>query len=313
MRRLITILLGASLVGCAGVTHNQPILISEDLKPNWVDEYELEDSTHLFFTGISTKYAEERKAHKDAKYDALTKFLDYCGLHTKLHEKYISYINGNTANVLTATNKIETQIETNAEALVGQFRVVKKYMEVYSGTRGKFYKMYVFASVPKLEVARVKAWQKENDLRKIAKLNSLNNEQSEIIEQTIEELKTVQKQLGQLTFLREQVVKLSVDNKELITENKQLKEIFHKDKEKNKELELVVKISTEQNTKLFNKNQILVENNLVCTNTLRTAKGNEKLVEYWREKYHNKNPIQALTSWLIKNDDDGMGLTPINN
>ena len=313
MRRLITILLGASLVGCAGVTHNQPILISEDLKPNWVDEYELEDSTHLFFTGISTKYAEERKAHKDAKYDALTKFLDYCGLHTKLHEKYISYINGNTANVLTATNKIETQIETNAEALVGQFRVVKKYMEVYSGTRGKFYKMYVFASVPKLEVARVKAWQKENDLRKIAKLNSLNNEQSEIIEQTIEELKTVQKQLGQLTFLREQVVKLSVDNKELITENKQLKEIFHKDKEKNKELELAVKISTEQNTKLFNKNQILVENNLVCTNTLRTAKGNEKLVEYWREKYHNKNPIQALTSWLIKNDDDGMGLTPINN
>lgn len=313
MRRLITILLGASLVGCAGVTHKQPILISEDLKPNWVDEYELEDSTHLFFTGISTKYAEERKAHKDAKYDALTKFLDYCGLHTKLHEKYISYINGNTANVLTATNKIETQIETNAEALVGQFRVVKKYMEVYSGTRGKFYKMYVFASVPKLEVARVKAWQKENDLRKIAKLNSLNNEQSEIIEQTIEELKTVQKQLGQLTFLREQVVKLSVDNKELITENKQLKEIFHKDKEKNKELELAVKISTEQNTKLFNKNQILVENNLVCTNTLRTAKGNEKLVKYWRKKYHNKNPIQALTSWLIKNDDDGMGLTPISN
>ena len=313
MRRLITILLGASLVGCAGVTHNQPILISEDLKPNWVDEYELEDSTHLFFTGISTKYAEERKAHKDAKYDALTKFLDYCGLHTKLHEKYISYINGNTANVLTATNKIETQIETNAEALVGQFRVVKKYMEVYSGTRGKFYKMYVFASVPKLEVARVKAWQKENDLRKIAKLNLLNNEQSEIIEQTIEELKTVQKQLGQLTFLREQVVKLSADNKEFITENKQLKEIFHKDKEKNKELELAVKISTEQNTKLFNKNQILAENNLVCTNTLRTAKGNEKLVEYWREKYHNKNPIQALTSWLIKNDDDGMGLTPIND
>ena len=52
---------------------------------------------------------------------------------------------------------------------------------------------------------------------------------------------------------------------------------------------------------------------MVCTNTLRTAKGNEKLVEYWREKYHNKNPIQALTSWLIKNDDDGMGLTPIND
>ncbi|MBF83836.1 MAG: hypothetical protein CL489_05100 [Acidobacteria bacterium] len=313
MRRLITILLGATLVGCAGVAHKQPVLISEDSKPNWVEEYELEDSTHLFFTGISTKYAEERKALKDAKYDALAKFLDYCGLHTKLHEKYISQVHGSTANVLSATTKIETQLEINSEAQVGQFRIVRKYIEVYSGTRGKFYKMYVFASVPKIEVARVKAWQKENDLRKIAKLNLLNNEQSEIIEQTIEELKTVQKQLGQLTFLREQVVKLSADNKELITENKQLKEIFHKDKEKNKELELAVKISTEQNTKLFNKNQILAENNLVCTNTLRTAKGNEKLVKYWREKYHNKNPIQALTSWLIKNDDDGMGLTPIND
>lgn len=313
MRRLITILLGATLVGCAGVAHKQPVLISEDSKPNWVEEYELEDSTHLFFTGISTKYAEERKALKDAKYDALAKFLDYCGLHTKLHEKYISQVHGSTANVLSATTKIETQLEINSEAQVGQFRIVRKYIEVYSGTRGKFYKMYVFASVPKIEVARVKAWQKENDLRKIAKLNLLNNEQSEIIEQTIEELKTVQKQLGQLTFLREQVVKLSADNKEFITENKQLKEIFHKDKEKNKELELAVKISTEQNTKLFNKNQILAENNLVCTNTLRTAKDNEKLVEYWREKYHNKNPIQALTSWLIKNDDDGMGLTPIND
>ena len=313
MRRLITILLGATLVGCAGVAHKQPVLISEDSKPNWVEEYELEDSTHLFFTGISTKYAEERKALKDAKYDALAKFLDYCGLHTKLHEKYISQVHGSTANVLSATTKIETQLEINSEAQVGQFRIVRKYIEVYSGTRGKFYKMYVFASVPKIEVARVKAWQKENDLRKIAKLNLLNNEQSEIIEQTIEELKTVQKQLGQLTFLREQVVKLSADNKEFITENKQLKEIFHKDKEKNKELELAVKISTEQNTKLFNKNQILAENNLVCTNTLRTAKGNEKLVKYWREKYHNKNPIQALTSWLIKNDDDGMGLTPIND
>ena len=47
-------------------------------------------------------------------------------------------------------------------------------MEVYSGVRGKFYKMYVFASVPKIEVTRVKAWQKENDLQKITKLKSLN-------------------------------------------------------------------------------------------------------------------------------------------
>ena len=125
MRRLITILLGATLVGCAGVAHKQPILISDDLKPDWVNEYELEDSTHLFFTGISTKYAEERKALKDAKYDALAKFLDYCGLHIKLHEKYISYVHGSTANVLSATNRIKTQLEINAEAQVGQFRIIK--------------------------------------------------------------------------------------------------------------------------------------------------------------------------------------------
>jgi hypothetical protein len=321
MRRLITILLGASLVGCAGVTHKQPILISEDSKPNWVDEYELEDSTHLFFTGISTKYAEERKAHKDAKYDALTKFLDYCGLHTKLHEKYISYINGNTANVLTATNKIETQIETNAEALVGQFRVVKKYMEVYSGTRGKFYKMYVFASVPKIEVARVKAWQKENDLRKIAKLNSLNNEQSEIIEQTITELNSVQEQLKQLIFLQEQVSRLSIEKDQLITENKQLKETFHKDKEKKKELELVVKTSIEKNIKLRKVNKILKEDNdqvqvirKTLIDALHTAKVNSELTEHWREKYYNKDPIDMLASWLIKDEDSNnndFGLTPV--
>ena len=85
---------------------------------------------------------------------------------------------------LSTTNKIETQLETNSEAQVGQFRVVKKHMEVYNGTRGKFYKMYILASVPKNEVGRVKAWQKENDLQKIAKLKSLTDQQSDLIDKT---------------------------------------------------------------------------------------------------------------------------------
>ena len=125
----------------------------------------------------------------------MSRFLDYCGLHTKLHEKYISHVNGSTANVLATTNKIETQLETNSEAQVGQFRVVKKHMEVYNGTRGKFYKMYVLASVPKNEVGRVKAWQKENDLQKIAKLKSLTDQQSDLINKTKQELETVQTEL----------------------------------------------------------------------------------------------------------------------
>ena len=224
MNKLFAILLGASLVGCASTAHKQQVLISDNSKPSWVEEYELEDSTHLFFTGISTKYAEERKAHKDAKYDALSKFLDYCGLHTKLHEKYISQVKGNTANVLTTTNKIETHLETNSEAQVGQFRIVKKYMEVYNGTRGKFYKLYVFASVPKTEVALVKAWQKENDLQKIVKLKSLNKEQSRLLEETKIEIELLQKRLEELIILREQVSVLTSQKELLSSENKTLKE-----------------------------------------------------------------------------------------
>ena len=321
MNRLFAILLGASLVGCASVAHKQRILICEDSKPDWVENYKLEDSTHLFFTGISTKYAEERKALKDAKYDALSKFLDYCGLHTKLHEKYFSFIDGNTANVLTATNKIETHLETNSEAQVGQFRIVKKYMEVYSGTRGKFYKMYVFASVPKNEVALVKAWKKENNLQKISKLRSLNSEQSNIIEQTSAELDDVQRQLEQLTFLQKRVVKLSADNTKLVTENKQLKEIFHKDKEKKKELELAVKTSAEQNIKLSNKNRLLTEENNKNQNlqkTLRdalyTAKINGELADHWKKKYYNKDPIEVISNWIINKDSEPKaGITPLNN
>ena len=303
MNRLFAILLGASLVGCASVAHKQPILISEDSKPDWVENYELEDSTHLFFTGISTKYAEERKALKDAKYDALSKFLDYCGLHTKLHEKYISYVDGSTANVLTATNKIETHLETNSEAQVGQFRIVKKYMEVYSGTRGKFYKMYVFASVPKNEVALVKAWKKENNLQKISKLRSLNNEQSNIIEQTSTELDAVQKQLEQLTFLKKRVSRLSIEKDQLITENKQLKETFHEDKETKEYL-------TTRIDKLIEVNKILKEDNgkvqilrKTLIDALYTAKINGENAKHWEEKYHNKGPIGALSSWLLKRDE----------
>ena len=197
MKHIIPLLLGATLVGCAGQAPNltQPVLVSEEPKPEWVTEHKLEDSTTMYFTGVSTKYAEERKAFKDAKYDALSRFLDYCGLHTKLHEKYISHVNGSTANVLATTNKIETQLETNSEAQVGQFRVIKKHIEVYNGTRGKFYKMYVLASVPKNEVGRVKAWQKENDLQKIAKLKSLTEQQSDLIDKTKQELETVQTEL----------------------------------------------------------------------------------------------------------------------
>ena len=202
MKHIIPLLLGATLVGCAGQAPNptQPVLISNEPKPEWVIEHKLEDSTTMYFTGVSTKYAEERKALKDAKYDALSRFLDYCGLHTKLHEKYISHVTGSTANVLATTNKIETQLETNSEAQVGQFRVIKKHMEVYNGTRGKFYKMYVLASVPKNEVGRVKAWQKENDLQKIAKLKSLTEQQSNLINETKQELETVQGNLKNHNF-----------------------------------------------------------------------------------------------------------------
>ena len=69
MKHIIPLLLGATLVGCAGQAPNitQPVLVSEEPKPEWVTEHKLEDSTTMYFTGISTKYAEERKALKDAK------------------------------------------------------------------------------------------------------------------------------------------------------------------------------------------------------------------------------------------------------
>ena len=319
MNRLVTILLGASLVGCAGVAHNpnESVLISENLRPIWVDEHELEDSSHLFFTGISTKYVEERKALKDAKYDALGKFLDYCGLHTKLHEKYISQVHGSTANVLSTTIKIETQLEINSEALVGQFRIVKKYLEVYSGARGKFYKVYVFASVPKTEVARVKTWQKENDLQKIARLKSLNDRQSQIIIQTKEELNGVQLQLEQLTFLRNRITILSsennniiAENNKLITENNQVKETFHKDIEIKKALSITIKELTitvnELSTAGIKDDKTIEE----LTKEIAQLKvDNSKVVRltWQRDKWHemyleasNKRPlvIQGIIKWL---------------
>ena len=283
MNKLFAILLGASLVGCASTAHKQPVLISDDSKPSWVEEYELEDSTHLFFTGISTKYAEERKALKDAKYDALSRFLDYCGLHTKLHEKYISHVNGNTANVLATTNKIETKLETNSEAQVGQFRVIKKHMEVYNGTRGKFYKMYVLASVPKNEVGRVKAWQKENDLQKIAKLKSLTEQQFNLINETKQELETVQTELESALvlikrkdFLEQEVVKLQEEIALLSEKNKKL-----------------------NNSVIFRRNSLHTEIlNLRHTliRALDTAKLKTEEAIYWKNKYDNKSLLSLISN-----------------
>ena len=117
------------------------------------------------------------------------------------------------------------------------------------------------------------------------------------------------------------MVTLTVDNKELVIENKQLKETFHKDKEKKKELELVVKTSIEKNIKLRKVNKILKEDNdqvqvirKTLIDALHTAKVNSELTEHWREKYYNKDPIDMLASWLIKDEDSNnndFGLTPV--
>ena len=293
MKHIIPLLLGATLVGCAGQAPNptQPVLVSEEPKPEWVTEHKLEDSTTMYFTGISTKYAEERKALKDAKYDALSKFLDYCGLHTKLHEKYISHVNGSTANVLATTNKIETQLETNSEAQVGQFRVVKKHMEVYNGTRGKFYKMYVLASVPKNEVGRVKAWQKENDLQKIAKLKSLTEQQSDLIDKTKQELETVQTELEsalvlikQKDFLETEVVKLQNN---LDTKNTQIttldNQITTLDKQYNDALQKIKILSD-----IINQNEKTIK---LLNIDIKLAK---KDSVYWETAYNNKKTFSLF-------------------
>ena len=286
MKHIIPLLLGATLVGCAGQAPNptQPVLISNEPK--------LEDSTTMYFTGVSTKYAEERKALKDAKYDALSRFLDYCGLHTKLHEKYISHVTGSTANVLATTNKIETQLETNSEAQVGQFRVIKKHMEVYNGTRGKFYKMYVLASVPKNEVGRVKAWQKENDLQKIAKLKSLTEQQSNLINETKQELETVQTELESALvlikrkdFLEQEVIKLQ---EELSDKNKQLGSLKKKHTTQQETLEWY------EEKDLLQSNTIngLQEKIELLQLDLKIAKDGE---DHWMKKFNDKKTISLFT------------------
>ena len=294
MKHIIPLLLGATLVGCAGQAPNltQPVLISEEPKPEWVTEHKLEDSTTMYFTGISTKYAEERKALKDAKYDALSRFLDYCGLHTKLHEKYISHVNGSTANVLATTNKIETQLETNSEAQVGQFRVIKKHMEVYNGTRGKFYKMYILASVPKNEVGRVKAWQKENDLQKIAKLKSLTEQQSNLINETKQELETVQTELESALvlikrkdFLEQEVVKLQ---EELDNKNIKLTSLENKNNNQQETLDWYEEKDLLQ-SKTIDSLQEKIE---LLQLDLKIAKDGE---DHWMKKFNDKKTISLFT------------------
>ena len=284
MKHIIPLLLGATLVGCAGQAPNptQPVLISEEPKPEWVTEHKLEDSTTMYFTGVSTKYAEERKALKDAKYDALSRFLDYCGLHTKLHEKYISHVNGSTANVLATTNKIETQLETNSEAQVGQFRVIKKHMEVYNGTRGKFYKMYVLASVPKNEVGRVKAWQKENNLQKIAKLKSLNNQQYNLIQETKMELENVQNELESAL----EIIKQKDFLEKEVSDLRLIKERYEVQKEEH--AKALIKIKTLSDIIRYNENVI---DSLKID--IKLAKENSN---HWETAYNNKKTFSLFGS-----------------
>ena len=187
-----------------------------------------------------------------------------------------------TANVLATTNKIETQLETNSEAQVGQFRVIKKHMEVYNGTRGKFYKMYVLASVPKNEVGRVKAWQKENDLQKIAKLKSLNNQQFNLIQETKMELENVQNELESAL----EIIKQKDFLEKEVSDLRLIKEQYEVQKEEH--AKALIKIKTLSDIIRYNENVI---DSLKID--IKLAKENSN---HWETAYNNKKTFSLFES-----------------
>ena len=91
---------------------------------------------------------------------------------------------------------------------------------------------------------------------------------------------------------------LSTENTELITENKQLKETFHKDKETIEDLTVRVDKLTEVNKILKDDNDDVqvIRKNLI--DALKTAEYMTHEAEHWREKYYNKGPGEALAELL---------------
>ena len=182
MRWLILLMLGG-LSACSSVppvTPQADIPLSEELvrripekEPDWaVLGSREEDEEHYYFVGYSAKHREERDALAEARREAGNRFVEYCGIETRLFNEFLSVSYGLASEARDATESGRAGSKQRAEAYFSRLKLVERSAEIFREKRGetevgRFYRIKVLARVPKTEYERVQQWKEEQQQQRV--------------------------------------------------------------------------------------------------------------------------------------------------
>jgi len=182
MRWLILLMLGG-LSACSSVPPDTPqadIPLSEELvrripekEPDWaVLGSREEDEEHYYFVGYSAKHREERDALAEARREAGNRFVEYCGIETRLFNEFLSVSYGLASEARDATESGRAGSKQRAEAYFSRLKLVERSAEIFREKRGetevgRFYRIKVLARVPKTEYERVQQWKEEQQQQRV--------------------------------------------------------------------------------------------------------------------------------------------------
>ena len=160
-------------------TNNKNIFIENKLlrtippiKPNWVFNIPEDKKDYFIYVGQSNLFVIEKDARKNALQDCIKQFAEYCGVEVKYYSKTATASFGLSSDIKNPTVAELTSNGQKVEANVSRMKPKNYYIEEWQKGNQKFYKVYVKATIPKNEYAKVQKW-KENQKKQQQKIEEL--------------------------------------------------------------------------------------------------------------------------------------------
>jgi len=132
---------------------------SKPNRPIWIDKTPSEDSTYIYFIGLSGEQSNEQLARKDAGINATNQFVQHCGVDVRTVDEMYGLSSNINSDTETLT-KLMSLSEQRAEAFVSRIKSQEWYIEQWKLVSKNSVKDYYLAfgkfNVPLTEISAVR-------------------------------------------------------------------------------------------------------------------------------------------------------------
>lgn len=167
MKKIASVILILILAACASTQSGKRRGIREEIllsipeqRPGWMDSPPDSDDKYEYFEGHSAKLATETAARGEALADAISRYVQSCGVEVKISNMYLEKVTGKTSGILVGEHGDILKTTNEAKAFVSQikpkFYYTRKVRLYDENTFSEGWKVSVLTRVPREERARVK-------------------------------------------------------------------------------------------------------------------------------------------------------------